>query len=96
MACSAMRSPKSVPEIDTTEGKFSTFGLQVIWPPSAAFSKMRTLLPARRAYTAAVSPAGPPPITMISYMTAYSFSDRKKGRRRRPFLVWQISLRDTA
>lgn len=37
MACSSSLSPSSVPLMETTVGKFSTFGDHVICPPNAAF-----------------------------------------------------------
>ena len=49
MACSSSLSPSSEPLTDTKPGKFSTRGLQVIWPPKAFFSITSTLFPARRA-----------------------------------------------
>ena len=67
-ACSTNLSANSLPEISVKPGIFSTFGENVICPPKTLFSITSTVFPARLAYMEEVSPAGPPPITIISYI----------------------------
>jgi hypothetical protein len=66
-ACSAICRLSEKPSIAEKPGMFSISGVVAICPPAiGSFSKTITESPARRAYTAAVKPAGPPPIINTS------------------------------